>query len=138
MAVKIYYYLVSFFFLSLLIENGKCEENNSLLDEYAEKIISDMGIDKNGIISREQFTTLFRKILFREDNLSEEDAGLFENLIKIMSEEIPEIFAYSRLEYFLNMDKIMSIMKDLMEKEREKTFSEEEKITMKRIKIEDL
>ncbi len=105
-------------------DDQEAEVQDSFFDDYAQKVIIDMGLDESSTITRSQFKTFLERILFREDELHEDDKELFLLLIKNMVEEAPEEFPTKDIHTYLDNDRMMAKIMAII-KEREKDFPDE-------------
>lgn len=104
-------------FLFSLVCYTVCEEEkkseDTLLDDNAQKIIIEMGLDTKETIDRATFKILFEKILFKEWETGSDDQSVFKNLIEKIAKSTPDVFPTSDIPKYLDMSKIIEGIQEL-------------------------
>jgi hypothetical protein len=90
--------------------------DKELLDQTIKQVLDDMKIQDNSTINRETFRTLFRKILFHDQNedIPEEEKEIFDKLVERVVMDAPEEFPATDIAKYSELEKITKILNELM------------------------
>ena len=83
-------------------------------EDIAQKYISEMGLDKPGRITLTQFKELLMKIFTKGEKVEAQEEMFYKELIDKISISTPEEFDSSELSKYIDQDKFITYLDDLI------------------------
>jgi len=90
------------------------DDENMVEDDIAQKFISEMGLDKPGKITKAQYKELLMKIFTKGEKIEDNEELFYKELIEKISSSTPEEFDTSELSKYIDQEKFISILDDLI------------------------
>lgn len=88
-------------------------DSGSLVDSYTIEAMKAMNITEESIITREQFQQLFKKVIFQDDEISEEEHKFYDKVVEKVGQKAPESFPASEIHKYLEISTMMEIIETM-------------------------
>jgi len=83
-------------------------------DEQTKQILKEMGINESETIDRETFKKLFERVIFRDEEVNQEEKQVFLQLIDRVAKDVPDTFPTADISKYLDMNRLSDILTELM------------------------
>jgi spore coat protein CotH len=90
------------------------DDENMIEEDIAQKFITEMGLDKPGKVTQAQYKDLLMKIFTKGEKVEENEGLFYKELIEKITSSSPEEFDSSELSKYIDQEKFISILDDLI------------------------